>query len=177
MKRLTIVLGTLAIGVGGVVWGCGGNSSTSTGPSNTVVYTVNLLAANETQLASQAEINGKGTAVITVHPTRDSAGNVTGGTVDFSVSLSGFPPGSSAILSHIHGPNAPAGVAAGVFIDTGLTAGTAIPMPNGSATYSFTSVNPSDQTKVGQVLANPSQFYFNVHTPLNPGGAVRGQMQ
>jgi hypothetical protein len=175
MKRLTIAIGTVVLAGGAAIWGCGSNS---TSPTNApVVYTVNLLASNETTLASQAEINGKGTAVITVHPTRDGAGNVTGGTIDFSVSLSGFPNGSSAILSHIHGPNAPAGVAAGIFIDTGLNAGTAIQMPNGSATYSFTSVSPTDQTKIAQVLANPSQFYFNVHTPVNPAGAVRGQLQ
>jgi CHRD domain len=167
MKRLTTALGTLAIMSGGVVWGCGGNSSTATSPSNTVVFSVPLLGTNEVTLASQAEIAAKGTAVITVHKDTNA--------VDFAVSLSGFPNGSSAILSHIHGPNAPAGVATGVYIDTGLNAGTAIQMPNGSATYNLTA--QSDATHVGAVLANPSQFYFNVHTPVNPGGAIRGQLQ
>jgi hypothetical protein len=169
MKRLTIAIAGLALAGGVGMWGCGSSSSTSTSPSNTVVYTVSLLASNETSLASQAEINGKGTAVITIHKDTN--------TIDFAVSLSNFPPGSSAILSHIHGPNAPAGVAAGVFINTTLTPGTAIQMPNGSATYSFNGVSPSDSTLIPQVLANPSQFYFNVHTPLNPAGAVRGQLQ
>ncbi len=167
MKRLTIVLGTLVIAAGAFVWGCGSNSTTSTSPSNTVVFTVSLLGSNETALASQAEINAKGTAVITVHKDTNA--------VDYAVSLTNFPPNSSAILSHIHGPNAPAGVAASVYIDTGLTAGTAIQMPTGSATYNLTF--QSDATHVGAVLANPSQFYFNVHTPVNPGGAVRGQLQ
>jgi hypothetical protein len=26
------------------------------------------------------------------------------------------------------------------------------------------------------IIANPAGFYFNVHTALNPGGAVRGQL-
>jgi hypothetical protein len=169
MKRLTIAIAGLALACGAGIWGCGSNSSTSTSPSNIVVYTVPLLGTNEVTLASQAEIAAKGTAVITIHKDTN--------TIDFAVSLSGFPNGSSAILSHIHGPNAPAGVAAGVFINTGLTAGTAIQMPNGSATYSFNGVTPTDSTQIPQILANPSQFYFNVHTPVNPGGAIRGQLQ
>lgn len=168
MKRLTFAIAGLALAGGVGMWGCGSSSSTSTSPSNTVVYTVPLLASNETTLASQAEINGKGTAVITIHKDTN--------TIDFAVSLSGFPPNSSAILSHIHGPNAPAGVATGVYINTGLSPGTAIPMPDGSATYSFNAVQ-SDATHVQSVLASPSQFYFNVHTPVNPNGAVRGQLQ
>jgi hypothetical protein len=26
------------------------------------------------------------------------------------------------------------------------------------------------------MLTNPNGYYFNVHTPTNPGGAVRGQL-
>ena len=32
------------------------------------------------------------------------------------------------------------------------------------------------QTDATNIAANPAGFYFNVHTPLNPGGAVRGQL-
>jgi len=175
MKRLTIALAVITVAA--IAANCGSKNSSTSPTNNPVIFTVNLLSSNEVSLSSQTEAGGRGTAVITVHPTRDSSGNVTGGTIDFAVSLSNFPNGSSAILSHIHGPNAPAGVNAGVFVDTGLTAGTAIQMPNGSATYSFNNVSPSDQTRIAQILANPSQFYFNVHTPLNPAGVVRGQLQ
>jgi hypothetical protein len=172
MKRMAIAVVTLAVGAAG----CGSKSST-TGPSNQpVIFTANLAASNEVPPVTNGDSNAKGTAVITFHPTRDSAGNVTGGTIDFNISVSGFPNGTTIILSHIHGPNAPAGVPAGVFIDTGLTAGTAIQLPNGTGTYSFTGVNPPQQDRVAQVLANPSQFYFNAHTPANPGGAIRGQL-
>jgi hypothetical protein len=131
------------------------------------VYSVPLLGTNETSLSSQAEINAKGTAVITIHKDTNA--------IDFAVSMSNFPPGSSAILAHIHGPNAPAGVATGVYVSTGLAPGTAIQMPNGSGTFNLTM--GSDADHVNAILANPSQFYFNVHTPLNPGGAIRGQLQ
>jgi hypothetical protein len=173
MKRMAIAVVSLAIGAAGC-----GSSSTSTTPSNQpTVFTVQLAANNEVPPVTNVDANAKGTAIITIHATRDSAGNVTGGTVDFNVSVSGFPNGTSIILSHIHGPNAPAGVPAGVFIDTGLTAGTAIQLANGTGTYSFNAVNPSQQDRIGQVLANPSQFYFNVHTTANPSGAIRGQLQ
>jgi hypothetical protein len=27
------------------------------------------------------------------------------------------------------------------------------------------------------IIDNPSGFYFNIHSPLNPGGFARGQLQ
>ena len=32
------------------------------------------------------------------------------------------------------------------------------------------------QSQAQAVLNNPAGHYFNMHTPLNPGGAVRGQL-
>jgi hypothetical protein len=34
----------------------------------------------------------------------------------------------------------------------------------------------SDAPTINAIVANPAGFYFNVHTTLNPGGAVRGQL-
>jgi hypothetical protein len=164
MKRMAIAIVTLAIGAAG----CGSSNSTPTTPSNTTIYTVTLLPSNETPPISNAEQSGRGTAVITIHKDTN--------TVDFNVSMNSFPAGSSAILAHIHGPNGPAGVAANVFINTTLSPGTAVPMPNGSATFSFNGIAASAD-QITQILANPSQFYFNVHTPVNPGGAIRGQLK
>jgi filamentous hemagglutinin family protein len=31
-------------------------------------------------------------------------------------------------------------------------------------------------TLAQQIIANPNGFYFNVHSGLNPGGAVRAQL-
>jgi hypothetical protein len=30
---------------------------------------------------------------------------------------------------------------------------------------------------VERILANPGDFYINVHNPSHPGGAIRGQLQ
>ena len=162
MKRVAIAVVSLAVGVAG----CGSKSSTA--PSNLVLFTVQLSPANEVPPVTNAEQSGRGTAVITIHKDTN--------TIDFNVSLNSFPAGSTAILAHIHGPNGPAGVATGVFVGTGLSPGTAIQMPNGSATFSFNGVGASAD-QINQILANPPNFYFNVHTPVNPGGAIRGQLQ
>jgi hypothetical protein len=33
-----------------------------------------------------------------------------------------------------------------------------------------------DAATINSIVANPAGFYFNVHTTLNPGGVVRGQL-
>jgi len=168
MKRALVLAAVVAVGS----VSCG--SSNPSGPSNQpTVFTVALKGSNETPPVTGAEANASGTAVITINTVKDSSGNVTSGSIDFNVSMTGFPNGSSAILAHIH--NAPAGQAGAVFVNTGLTQGTAIQMPNGSGTFTFHVDVGAD--KINQILSNPAGFYFNVHTPVNPNGAIRGQLQ
>src|SRR6476646_7765528 len=115
MKRFAILACTAAL----FAAGCGG---TSTSPSNQpTVFTVALKASNETPPVTNSESNGAGTAVITVTAVKDSSGTITSGTVDFNVSLTGFPNGTALTAAHIH-PGA-AGVAGGVLLSTGLTPG------------------------------------------------------
>ena len=167
MRRLTIALvGLVLAGAAAGIWACG---SSSNSPSTSVVYTVQLLPSNEAPTpVTDSEAVARGTAVITIH--KDS------NTVDFAVSVNSFPPGSSLIAAHIHGPNAPAGVAAAVLVGTGLAPGNAPSLVNGAATFNFNGVG-ADAGVISQIIASPSTFYFNVHTPLNPGGAIRGQLQ
>jgi hypothetical protein len=160
MKRLAIAVTMLAIGAAG----CG---STPASPTNTTIFTVQLSALNEVPPITNAEATARGTAVITI----DSAKN----TIDFNVSLNSFPAGSAVNIAHIHGPNAPAGTTAGVLVSTGLTAGT-VALTNGAGTFSFTQVTTS-AANIAAILAAPQNFYFNVHTTLNGGGAIRGQLQ
>jgi hypothetical protein len=148
--------------------GCGSSNSTPTAPSNTVVYTVNLLPSNETPPITNAENVARGTAVITIH--KDT--NV----IEMAVSVTGLLAGSVLNNAHIHGPNAPAGVGpAGVFVGSGIAAAGFPAVVNGAATFTASPQATADQ--VTQILANPSQFYFNVHTATNPGGVMRGQLQ
>jgi hypothetical protein len=154
------------LAIGGAA-GCGSSSSSPAAPSTTKIFTVPLSALNENPPITNAESTARGTAVITI----DSAKN----TIDFNVSLNSFPAGSAVNIAHIHGPNAPAGTNAGVLISTGLTAGT-VALTNGGGTFSFLQVSTS-AANIQAILAAPQNFYFNVHTTLNGGGAIRGQLQ
>ena len=49
-------------------------------------------------------------------------------------------------------------------------------LTNGSGTFSFDGVTASADV-ITQILANPQNFYFNAHTTLNGGGAIRGQLK
>ena len=163
MKRLVIPVAMLAL----TLAGCGGSdNSTPTQPSNLTVFTVPLLPSNEVPpLADASESGARGTAVITVH--RDT------NAIDMQVSVNSFPAGSAFNNAHIH--NAAAGVQAGVFVGSGLTAATFPPITNGSATFSTTVNATADQ--VTQILANPAGFYFNLHTVKNGSGVMRGQLK
>ena len=116
---------------------------------------------------TNAETGARGTAVITV--------NKAANTIDFGVSLNGFPEGSTIRVAHIHGPNGPAGVNQPVVVDTTLTQGT-VALVGGSGTFNFERVT-ANAAVIAAILANPQNHYFNVHSVLNGGGVVRGQLR
>jgi hypothetical protein len=174
MRRLGIAVLTCAVAFGSSA--CDDDDN-PTGPSNQpVVFTAVLSAANEVPPISNAESTGRGTAVMTFNLTRDAGGAITGGTVTWEVSLNSFPAGARVNLMHIH--NGPVGVNAGVFINSGLTAATGIDLTNGTGTINLPSVANDTTTaaRLQAVIDNPAGHYFNAHTTLNPGGAVRGQL-
>jgi hypothetical protein len=167
----------LAIVLGLCAAGCGSSSTsttpTTTGPNNTPVFTATMLPANEVPAIVGAEAGGSGTVTITFHLTRDATNTITAATVDFVASMSGFPAGTVLTAAHIH-PGA-VGVNGGVLISTNIAPGTEVTMPNGSGTldHSNNSLVPSD---VQGIINNPAGYYFNIHTPANPGGVARGQL-
>jgi hypothetical protein len=74
--------------------------------------------------------------------------------------------------AHIH--NGATGSNAGVYVNTGLASGE-FPITNGSGSITKNGVNvPSD--RAAAILSNPAGHYFNVHTAINPAGAIRGQL-
>ena len=48
-------------------------------------------------------------------------------------------------------------------------------MPSGTGSFTSAAISV-DAGVIQQIIDNPAGFYFNVHTPLNPSGAVRGQL-
>ncbi|MBI2220006.1 MAG: CHRD domain-containing protein [Acidobacteria bacterium] len=152
--------------------GCGGDSPTAPSPGS-IVFTAQLSAQNEVPPIGNAESGALGSVTIMMDVQRGASDAITSATASFSASLLGFPPGSTAILAHIH--EGGSGVAGGVRVNTGLTPATGISMPNGSGVISVAGVNVPVNV-ANAMVANPAGFYFNVHTPVNPGGAVRGQL-
>jgi hypothetical protein len=172
MKRYVLV------GIAVLAAACGSSSPSSpSGQPNTIVFTAAMTAAQEApNPITNADKDAKGNATVTFHLTRDGSGTITAATVDFVYSLSGFPAGTPIILTHVHegGPAIPGGVK----INSGLSAATAITLADGSTTnITFTNCTfPDGLSLIQKVIDNPNGYYFNVHSQLNPGGAVRGQL-
>lgn len=164
---LVVILGVL-------VSGCSSSSPAAPTTPTNPTFTAALSPANEVPPIVGAEAAGSGNATVTLVVTKDAAGNVTAATATYVVNLTGFPAGTSINAAHIHGPNAPAGVNAGVLVSSGITTGQNV-LANGSG--SFTTPNLVVTAEVAnQIIATPGNFYFNVHSTLNPGGVVRGQL-
>jgi hypothetical protein len=166
MKGVLALIVPLAI----VAAGCG---SSSTSPSTTPTkptFTATLSPANEVPAITNAESSGSGNATITMDVTKDASGNVTAASITFVANLTGFPAGTTVTLGHIH--KAPAGVAGGVVISANVTSTT---LATGAGSLVLTNSAP-DVAVVQDILNNPSQYYFNLHSTLNPGGFARGQL-
>ena len=142
---------------------------------NVVTFTAQLSAANEVPPITNTESTARGDVRIVFNLTRDAGSNITGATANFTVNLNSFPAGSTWTLAHIHTGNA--GVAGGVVVNTGLTPGTSVALANGGVqNHQFTNIAITDPVLVNNIMINPAGYYFNVHTALNGGGAVRGQL-
>jgi len=129
-----------------------------------VTFTAQLLASNEVPPVSNADRNAFGQVLVTL----DTSTNTF--RFDWSVNDVAAP---ALILSHIH--EAPAGVNGPVRVDSQLSPANPVTVVNGSAVFSRGGL-PGPADVVQRLLANPSGFYFNIHSTLNPGGVVRGQL-
>jgi CHRD domain len=171
MKRLAFGILMCAVAAFGAA-ACDDDNPTE--PSNQpVIFTSQLSAANEVPAITGAEANARGSVTITFNLTRDAAGAITGGTASFNAPLTGFPAPTNINLAHIH--IGAAGVNGTVVVNTGLTPGSPFAMPTGAGTLVADNIALTAAT-AEQIIANPAGFYFNAHTTLNPGGAVRGQL-
>jgi hypothetical protein len=120
--------------------------------SGTVVNLVaDLRGSNETPANSS-------TAFGSVLLSFDTANN----TITWELNTSGITGPSAA---HIHA--LPAGNVVIGFVTSASS------FTNGRAKGQITGV---DATTMGNILANPSGFYFNVHSPAFPSGEIRGQL-
>jgi hypothetical protein len=172
MKRVTVfALALLAIG-----YGCGKSTPSSpsgpTGSTSTTTFNVPLSPAAEVPPIANAESTASGNATIKLNLTKDGSGNVIAATADFTVTGNNFQPSTTITLAHIH-PGA-VGVNGGIVVNTGLSSGQA-PVSNGSMSFTKNEI-PVSPDLAQSILANPANYYFNVHTAANPSGVMRGQL-
>ena len=170
MKRwlaLIPVVATLAI-----AGACNGDDSPTDPSDETVTFLAQLSPANEIPPVTGAEARGSGTARIEFRLERDSANAITDAEADFQVTLAGFPPNTALTMAHIH--IGEADDVGDVVVNTDLAAGQ-VTLTTGTATFVKEDINVPPALAT-QILNAPDDYYFNVHTTLNPSGVARGQL-
>jgi hypothetical protein len=153
------------------------DSPTSPSDPNVARFTAILLPANEVPPVTNADVSASGTMQMSMTVTRDAANNITGATYDVTIHVTGFPANTTLTGAHIHG--GAAGVNSGVTVGLPL-AGSETSLASGQSTITKTGLtanNPANAAAVAQaIFNNPGGNYFNVHTSVNGGGAIRGQL-
>jgi hypothetical protein len=144
-----------AIVIGATAAACGSDTTTTPTPPT---FNATLNGANEVPPKAVA---GTGTAAIVKNGT----------TYTYTVNYSGLS--GSPTLAHIHGPGGTA-VAVGVLVSFTVPAGLGT---TGTLTGTFTSAdNNKITTDSLDALMTSGNAYVNVHTALNGGGEIRGQL-
>jgi hypothetical protein len=168
-----IRLAPLAIALCVATAGCDDNGVTSPSTAPVVLSTI-LLPVNEVPPVAGPEAGGSGAFQVTFNVTRDSSNAVTAATATMYFQVAGFPAETVVRAAHIH--SAVAGVNGAIVVDSGILTASPLPLQNGRLEFSSgpITVTPS---MAQAIIDNPAAFYFNVHSPANPGGFARGQLR
>jgi hypothetical protein len=121
------------------------------------ILTATLNGTNERP--DPGDPDGTGTAVVRLDPET--------GTITYSLFTGGIISGTAA---HIH--RGTSEVAGPVVVNFSPTFSGSPVFGNFYATGTV----PADAALINEIIANPAGFYVNVHNPLYPAGAVRGQL-
>jgi hypothetical protein len=156
-----MILGAVAVASVAAVSACGSDSTTP--PTITpIIYTSTMNAANERPNPNASTATGS--AVYTL----------TGNLLSFTVTVNGLSGPATASHIHVGGPTVAGGVivpfVTGAVASGNVTTGTidlSATISNGTSTITGDSL---------KVLLNNGNAYTNVHTALNGGGEIRGQI-
>ena len=142
----------------------------------TIPFRAALAAKNQTSPAVDA--NATGSVTVWLHVVRDASGKVTSGSLDFSVNYK-FTAAVTLTALHIH--KGAAGVPGAIVIPVPLTQFTDAEgvgtIPTKPVQFSDEDARTTSLDSVNGLLADPSSFYFDIHSTNAPGGAMRGQIQ
>jgi uncharacterized protein (TIGR03437 family) len=142
--------------------------------TDSATYQVSMLPSNETPPI--VGLAATGTSAVSIYTLRNADGSVAAGTAIFDVNFRGFPAATTFTGLHIH--DGPAGVAGGVTINTGLGGANTIVSDTGSGNvYKTVTVSTTAGiATLNSIVKDASQQYVNLHTTVNPGGAIRSQL-
>lgn len=142
-------------------------------PAAKLTFTANLKPENEVPPVTNEEKVGTGKATVTFDLKRDGAGKLTGAKATFDISVSSLPTTTAIILAHIH--KGAAGVAGNPVVNIKTDAANPLNVTSGATTITKSDVDV-EGTLMQEIIDNAAGFYVNVHSKLNPGGVVRGQL-
>ena len=123
-------------------------------------------------------LDAEGAALVDIQVIRDPAtGLITSGTVVFDVDYR-FP--SAVTITGLHLRNAAAGVNGPVVIDSGVNATTTaianVTRGNIFRIAEISGANTAGLAALTGLMSDPTQFYINMQTTVNPGGVIWGQL-
>lgn len=121
-----------------------------------------------------ADLDAAAVGFVDVYALRGQSG-LTVGRLTFNVNYR-FPGETTFTGFHIH--NGPAGENGGVVLNTGIAAGDrSVASGNGFGNITRTFYATGNAlTALNGMMENPENYYINLHTTVNGGGAVRAQM-
>ena len=177
MKRVLCAIaaaGLLAAACGGSGSGTAATKAAAPTPQTVYVFTADLSPANENPPVTDGEASGSGTTTVTVTTTKDSTGKITAATAKFEIVLKGFPTTTKLAISHIHKGDAKTN--GPVVVDSGMKAADPIALTTGGTTITKDNLTVAPDL-AADIIANPGNYYYNVHSQVHPGGVVRAQLK
>lgn len=123
------------------------------------------------------DLQASALGAFTAHITRDENGGITSAEAIFDVNYT-FPGAVTFTGLHIHA--GAAGVNGPVRIDSGITGANPVVRETGTGSLFYrveVPLNANTLPVLEGLLTSPQNYYLNLHTTVNPGGAVRGQMR
>jgi uncharacterized protein (TIGR03437 family) len=141
--------------------------------TDSMSFDVTALPSNE--VPAIAGLNARAWARFTAHSLRNNEGWTVAAFTVFDVNHE-FPGQTQFTGMHLH--NAPAGANGGVVIDSRLGSANQPASATGVGNI-YRAVLQATSAAIGHVngvASNPADYYFNLHTTVNPGGAVRSQL-
>jgi hypothetical protein len=143
-------------------------------PQTVFVFTADMSPANENPPITDAEASGSGTTTVTLLTAKDTTGKIVGANAKFDIVLTGFPATTMILISHIHKGDAKTN--GGVVVDSGMKATSPIALTTGGTSITKDNITV-DPVLAADIIANPGNYYYNVHSMVHMGGVVRGQLK